>query len=191
MRWPPFIWTGAAALILSLQVFCRPIIGLADNNDFPKITGRLPLCPEDPLHYKKYLFVNRTWVVSQVCEWESGLPSTELELARTALTISRGMHHAVFDIRLPGLDPRAVASRRPGRSLLLEPVMGSQSSRHNRIHRCRLCLFVELVLHGYCLRVVSLVRGGVFPVGLSNREYRLSRHLPSIRGMPDCLQNPT
>ena len=34
------------AAILAAQLFVPPFIGLADNGDFPKITGRLSLGPK-------------------------------------------------------------------------------------------------------------------------------------------------
>jgi hypothetical protein len=97
-----FVWIGIAALIVSYQLFVPPVVGLADNNDFPKITGRLPVCPEDRSHDDRWVFVTRRWIVSDACRWDSALPSTEMLWARGALAMSWIFGLRVFDIRWLG-----------------------------------------------------------------------------------------
>src|SRR5690348_9525709 len=95
-------WPGVATAIISYQLFIPPIVGLADNNDFAKITGRLQLSPADPTHDDRWAYLTRRWIVNPAFYWDSGLPSDELYLARAAVTLSTLFTTRTFDIRWAG-----------------------------------------------------------------------------------------
>jgi hypothetical protein len=97
-----WFWLGVAAAIIGYQLFIPPIVGLADNNDFLKITGRLHLSPADPTHDDRWVYLPRGWIVNPAFGWDSGLPSDELYLARAALMLSSLFPNRIFDIRWLG-----------------------------------------------------------------------------------------
>jgi hypothetical protein len=47
MRWIVL----AAALIVGYQLLCPPIVGLADQGDFKRVTGKFGYGPEQPAPY--------------------------------------------------------------------------------------------------------------------------------------------
>ena len=53
---------GAASGVLIYQVCLPPIVGLADQGDFAKISGHFGYGPEDKSPELKYAFVERTYV---------------------------------------------------------------------------------------------------------------------------------
>lgn len=58
------------------QLFVRPIIGLADNGDFPKVLGPLSVC--DPNREKdSFVFVYPRYVIRDECNWDSRTLSSE------------------------------------------------------------------------------------------------------------------
>lgn len=59
--------------IAGVQLFKAPIVGVADNGDFPKVLGRLDVC--DSHEYSQYL-VNR-YMIGRECRWDSHLTSSE------------------------------------------------------------------------------------------------------------------
>lgn len=63
------------------QLFMRPVIGLADNGDFPKVLAHLDVC--DPDHDRHVLqYVNPTYVINAKCYWDGHLASSETLFAR-------------------------------------------------------------------------------------------------------------
>jgi hypothetical protein len=86
------------AAILTAQLFASPFIGLADNGDFPKITGRLSLGPRDGP--ENFIYFVADYVRAPRYYWKSETLSTELPLAWLATKLGR---RDVFDIRRLGV----------------------------------------------------------------------------------------
>jgi len=92
------------AAILTVQLFVPPFIGLADNGDFPKITGRLSLGPK--YGGENFIHFVSDYVREPRYYWKSETLSTELPLAWIATRLSRA---AMSCVRSRG--PRAHRSR--------------------------------------------------------------------------------
>jgi hypothetical protein len=89
------------AVILSVQLFVPPFIGLADNGDFPKITGRLSLGPR--YGGQNFIHFVSDYLRSPRFYWKSETLSTELPLAWIATCLSRTTKDGdAFDIRWLG-----------------------------------------------------------------------------------------
>jgi hypothetical protein len=87
--------------ILSAQLFVPPFIGLADNGDFPKVTGRLSLGPRDS--GENFIHFVSDYLRSPRYYWKSETLSTELPLAWLATRLSRATKEGdAFDIRWLG-----------------------------------------------------------------------------------------
>jgi hypothetical protein len=86
------------AAILTVQLFVPPFIGLADNGDFPKITGRLSLGPK--YGGENFIHFVSDYVREPRYYWKSETLSTEQPLAWIATRLSRAAKAGgVFDIR--------------------------------------------------------------------------------------------
>ena len=90
---------AAAAAAVAFQLFIPPSIGLADNGDFPRVAGRLSLCPEAGWDRDRYHYFVARYRENPACYWDSGIPSSEMLFARLARALDRG---PVFDIRTLG-----------------------------------------------------------------------------------------
>ncbi len=89
------------AVILSVQLFIPPFIGLADNGDFPKITGRLSLGPKSA--GENFIHFVSDYLRSPHYYWKSETLSTELPLAWLATRLSGVTKEGdAFDIRWLG-----------------------------------------------------------------------------------------
>ena len=87
--------------VIAFQVFIPPYVGMADNGDFAKITGRLSLGPTDPDHFFKYF--NADYVRSTRYYWVSPVRSSELWPAKVASYISHSdKEGSLFNIRWLG-----------------------------------------------------------------------------------------
>lgn len=80
-------WSWEAVCLLAYlalagnQLFVRPIVGMADNGDFPKALGPFSLC--DPDNQRDlFAYVYPRFIISDQCFWEPNLPSSELMLVR-------------------------------------------------------------------------------------------------------------
>jgi hypothetical protein len=63
-------------MLTGSQLFVPPIIGLADNGDFPKVLGPRSVC--DPDHEQDtFAYVIPRYVIRSTCRWDSRLPSSE------------------------------------------------------------------------------------------------------------------
>jgi hypothetical protein len=62
------------------QLFLRPITGLADNGDFPKVLGQLDICSNAP-EPRWFKYVNSPYSIGPECDWDSQLISSEAILA--------------------------------------------------------------------------------------------------------------
>src|SRR5215467_6044892 len=92
--WQETAMLAICATILSAQLLIPPFIGLADNGDFPKITGRLSLGPSDGS--PKFTYFVTDYVRAPQYYWKSETLSTELPLAWLATRLGRW---ETFDIR--------------------------------------------------------------------------------------------
>ncbi len=91
-----------AAVILGFLLMVRPIIGIADNGDFPRImgsTGLGYLTPNNPDNY--FGFINRLYSVNDIPLRLAGYYiSTEIFLVKFAILLNRiAADNGIFDIR--------------------------------------------------------------------------------------------
>ena len=84
--WELFCFAAFLGIIAS-QVFFPPLVGLSDNNDFPKVFGPAHICKAPPENLNTY-FVSGYRAGPQ-CEWPSGFVSSEILLVRTARWLAR------------------------------------------------------------------------------------------------------
>ena len=91
----------ACAAFISVQLFIPPFIGIADNGDFLKITGRLSLAPEHQIPNFTYVVPN--YERAHKYRWKPEFLSSELLAAGTASELEKivGPPHE-FDIRYLG-----------------------------------------------------------------------------------------
>ena len=76
--------------VMSAQLFLPPIIGLADNGDFWKVTGGLCLVPvEFPNYTSEYNYFISEWQYDQTRCAHSSVPTSEKALAFAAWSVSR------------------------------------------------------------------------------------------------------
>lgn len=84
-------------LLAGSQLFVRPIIGLADNGDFPKALAPYSLC--DPDNQRDlFAYAYPGFIVSPACRWEPDLPSTELLVVRLAKMFARWEGQRSFSV---------------------------------------------------------------------------------------------
>jgi hypothetical protein len=99
--WHEPVLLTICAVILSGQLFVPHFIGLADNGDFPKVTGRLSLGPKDA--GENFIHFVSDYLLSPRYYWKSETLSTELPLAWLATRLSRTTKEGdAFDIRWLG-----------------------------------------------------------------------------------------
>jgi hypothetical protein len=100
--WVPF---AAAAAILGFQVLAPPAIGLADNGDFAKITGRFNLYPAvDDLRDSAFRYINLRYDFRSDSYIDPRFHSSETLPIRTALLLNRAVSRpGVFDLRTMGV----------------------------------------------------------------------------------------
>lgn len=96
IRW---LVVAAAALVLGCQLFTPPIVGLADNGDFPKLIGRYGLM--SPAYWE---YVGVRYPYNASLHYDPGFSSSEQIFVRAAIRISRltGGDRSL-DIRAAGL----------------------------------------------------------------------------------------
>ncbi len=98
--WLELVLLGVCAILLTLQVLAPPFIGLANNGDFPKVTGRLSLGPRDRADFVYFV---PDYVRASRFRWKSPVLSTELPLAWLAARLAGATEEgAAFDIRWLG-----------------------------------------------------------------------------------------
>jgi hypothetical protein len=91
----------AAAAILVYQLMIPPIVGLADNGDFPKVTGRFDLYA--PVH-RIYEYIDTTYQIRGDKHWVSDFIATEILLVPPALWLNSLVSKTpgLFDLRCIG-----------------------------------------------------------------------------------------
>lgn len=92
----PLLFAIAAA-ILFYQIFT---IGLADNGDFPRIAGRLSLCPAEGWDANRFKYFVPDYAAKPACLWDSQVPTSAMPIARIARGLDNG---PVFHIRTLGI----------------------------------------------------------------------------------------
>jgi len=95
------IFLFAAAAILTYQLMIPPIAGLADNGDFPKVTGRFNLYA--PVH-RIYEYIDTTYQIRADKHWVSNFITAEIPLAQLAVWLNSLVSKTpgVFDLRCIG-----------------------------------------------------------------------------------------
>jgi len=87
--------------LISWQIFVPPFIGLADNGDFPKVTGRLSIGPKGP--YEKFNYFTSDYVHSPRYHWKGKVILSEVAPAWLATSLVRNVTRSdSFDIRYLG-----------------------------------------------------------------------------------------
>jgi hypothetical protein len=74
--WWEVVCLIAFAVLTGVQLFERPIIGIADNGDFPKVLAPQKVCDADG-GGDIFAFVHARYVIKPECYWDSRLPSSE------------------------------------------------------------------------------------------------------------------
>ena len=98
--WAIYEWalfTFCAALVI-WQLFVPPSLGLADNNDYAKLIGRMCLGGEHPL----FEYVGFEYHYAQEYCWNSGLITSAVLPLRIALTMAKPFSGVRFDLRWLG-----------------------------------------------------------------------------------------
>jgi hypothetical protein len=91
------------AAVLAAQLLVPPFIGLANNGDFPKVTGRFSLGPTSGW-WENFYYFTAEYVRDEKYRWESDILSSELILAGAAVKMAGVFSRAgTFDIRYLGL----------------------------------------------------------------------------------------
>ena len=92
---------GAAIFILAYILMLRPIIGVADNGDFPRIMGSTGLQYLTGDYADRYFgFVNRQYRVGLALPMGGGYFSTEIIMVGIAVLLSQALWSTgIFDIR--------------------------------------------------------------------------------------------
>ena len=91
----------AAAAILSCQLIVPPVVGLADNGDFAKVTGRFNLYA--PVH-RIYEWIDTVYQIRSDRHWTSDNYSSEILLVPPALGLNRLVSKTGdFDLRCIGI----------------------------------------------------------------------------------------
>lgn len=99
-----WIALAIAAILVVYSVTIPPTIGLADNGDFVKITGRFGLCPQIEAADAAFHYATIRYVFESRCHWDPGFQTTEAWLAWIAVSADRLFSaDRSFDIRLLGL----------------------------------------------------------------------------------------
>ncbi len=108
MRKRPYLhhllWLPLCASLLSVQLFVPPIIGLANNGDFPKLCGRFSLGPQENGWGDNFLFFTSKYIYSPTYYWKSELVSSQLLLVGLSDWLNRAAGFTkTYDIRILGL----------------------------------------------------------------------------------------
>jgi hypothetical protein len=106
-RWDWIVLLLAAGVVV-FQCFWPPVVGIANNGDFPKIAGRLDVGnPSDIQDVTRFIRVK--YVVDPKYRWDSRFYSSELLLFAAAFGLSSIFGNpAVFDMRLMGVIHAAI-----------------------------------------------------------------------------------
>src|ERR1700722_3955245 len=96
----------AAGAILFYQLIIPPVVGLADNGDFPKVIGRVDLSPRV---HRTYEFVDTVYEIRSDRHWVSDFYSVEIALTYPALWLNSLLSKDNnFDLRCIGVVHSAI-----------------------------------------------------------------------------------
>ena len=96
-----WLLVATVACAVGLQLFVRPLVGLADNGDFPKVAGRFALWADPPEPNDRFIYFHSQYAFGKV--WESHIPSSERGLVYAATLAHRLFPGGPsFDIRFTG-----------------------------------------------------------------------------------------
>lgn len=101
-RLPMAILLATAAALVCWQILIQPILGLANNGDFPRLIGRYALVPVDSETGSDFAYVVEHYKIDPMLYWHSGHFSSELLMIRPAVWLWRQFGGTVFDIRIIG-----------------------------------------------------------------------------------------
>lgn len=90
------------AACVSFQLFVPPSIGLANNGDFGKMTGRFSMGPGTFDTADEYKYVTSRWVYNRSFYWLSDDRSSELIPITAAVLTGWWFSNQIFDIRILG-----------------------------------------------------------------------------------------
>lgn len=89
--------------LIAWQLFVPPALGVADNNDFPKLIGRFCLGPAAPEQYPLFEYVSFSYSYGQRYCWDSELGTSAVLPMRIAILGAKAVLPAErFDMRLLG-----------------------------------------------------------------------------------------
>jgi hypothetical protein len=95
------VFVLAAGTILFYQLIVPPVVGLADNGDFPKVIGRFDLAARSD---HRYAFIDTVYEFHPDKHWVSGFYSLEIALTYPALWLnSLVSKDGNFDLRCIGV----------------------------------------------------------------------------------------
>jgi hypothetical protein len=93
-----------AAILVIYPVVISPTIGLADNGDFAKVTGKFGLCAQIEEANAFFRYATTKYIFDSKCYWDPGFKTTEAGLVWIAVSADRVLFSSrSFDIRLVGL----------------------------------------------------------------------------------------
>src|ERR1700692_3586602 len=91
----------AAAAILFYQLILPPVVGLADNGDFPKVTGRFDLSARV---HRTYEYIDTAYEIRSDKHWVSDFYFLEIVLTYPALWLNALLSKDKdFDLRCIGV----------------------------------------------------------------------------------------
>ena len=101
-RWGEALLLALFAAIVCFQVFVPPALGMADNGDYARVSGRFALGPWHPDPSDQYSYLTREWIFDRQYHWVSDDFSSELFPVSAAVLIGWLFNSYHFDIRLLG-----------------------------------------------------------------------------------------
>ncbi len=93
------------AVAAALLIYQIATVGLANNGDFPRIAGRLSLCPEGGWGANRFTYFVSRYTESAACHWDSEVPSSGMPVFWAARLLEHGPH---FQIRFVGFLQAAI-----------------------------------------------------------------------------------
>jgi hypothetical protein len=103
LPWFDLLFLSACAVVLAVQLFIPPFIGLANNGDFPKMTGRFSLGPQSGDWSENFYYFTADYVQDDKFHWVSDVVSSERVLVKAAVALESLFGRAgEFDVRSLG-----------------------------------------------------------------------------------------
>jgi hypothetical protein len=104
LRLLEYLLLASIAAAIAYQLFLPPVIGMADNGDFPRITGRFNLVhASDKFEDQYFRYFELKWRFNPGPPWVSGFLSSESVLVALSLPLNRLLSRdGLFDLRCLG-----------------------------------------------------------------------------------------